>query len=99
MSRKQRYFVYGIVTLSMMIWGMTFIWYKQVFIQIRPVSLVFLRLLIASPVLLLVTALGKRLQYIRRRDLPSLYWPFLNPFYILSARVSGCKGFRLPLVR
>jgi drug/metabolite transporter (DMT)-like permease len=82
MSRKQRYFVYGIVTLSMMIWGMTFIWYKQVFVQIRPVSLVFLRLLIASPVLLLISAMGKRLQHIRRRDLPvflvlALFEPFL----------------------
>jgi drug/metabolite transporter (DMT)-like permease len=82
MSSKQRYFVYGIVTVAMMIWGMTFIWYKQVYVQIRPVSLVFLRLLIASPVLLVVSALGKKLQCIRRRDLPcflvlALFEPFL----------------------
>jgi drug/metabolite transporter (DMT)-like permease len=82
MSSKQRYFVYGIVTLSMMIWGMTFIWYKQVFVQIRPISLVFLRLLIASPVLLLVSASLRRLQCIRRQDLPyflilALFEPFL----------------------
>jgi len=36
MSSKQRFFVYGIVTLSMMIWSMTFIWYKQIFKQIGP---------------------------------------------------------------
>jgi drug/metabolite transporter (DMT)-like permease len=82
MSRKQRYFVYGIVIIAMMIWGMTFIWYKQVYAQIRPISLVFLRLLIASPVLLLVSVLLSKLQRIRRHDLPfflvlALFEPFL----------------------
>jgi len=82
MSSKQRYFVYAIVTVAMMIWGMTFIWYKQVYAEFRPVSLVFLRLLIASPVLLLVSIVGKRLQRIRHRDLPfflilALFEPFL----------------------
>jgi drug/metabolite transporter (DMT)-like permease len=82
MSTKHRFFVYGIVTIAMMIWGMTFIWYKQVYAQIRPVSLVFLRLLIASPVLLLVSLFGKKLQRIRLRDVPfflilALFEPFL----------------------
>jgi drug/metabolite transporter (DMT)-like permease len=82
MSSKQRFFVYGIIIIAMMIWGMTFIWYKQVFTQIRPISLVFLRLLIASPVLLLVSASAKKLQCIRRHDLPyflllALFEPFL----------------------
>jgi drug/metabolite transporter (DMT)-like permease len=82
MSSKQRYFVYVLVILAMMIWGMTFIWYKQVFTQIRPVTLVFLRLVIASPILLLVSASVKKLQCIGRRDLPyfmilALFEPFL----------------------
>jgi len=92
MSRKQRYFVYGIVTLSMMIWGMTFIWYKQVFVQIRPVSLVFLRLLIASPVLILVSAFGKKLQYIRRRDLPFfMVLAFFEPFLYFIGESFGMQ--------
>jgi drug/metabolite transporter (DMT)-like permease len=92
MSSKQRYFVYGVVTLAMMIWGMTFIWYKQVFTQIRPLSLVFLRLLIASPVLLIVSALGKKLQLIRRRDLPFfLALAFFEPFLYFIGESFGMQ--------
>ncbi|OFY56585.1 MAG: hypothetical protein A2Y87_06430 [Bacteroidetes bacterium RBG_13_46_8] len=92
MSSKQRYFVYGIVIIAMMIWGMTFIWYKQVYVEIRPVSLVFLRLLIASPVLLIVSALGRKLQRIRRHDLPFfLALAFFEPFLYFMGESFGMQ--------
>jgi len=92
MSSKQRFLVYGIVTLSMIIWGMTFIWYKQVFTQIRPLSLVFLRLLIAAPVLLIVSAIGKKLQRIRRSDLPFFMGlAFFEPFLYFIGESFGMQ--------
>jgi drug/metabolite transporter (DMT)-like permease len=81
MTRRQRFFVYIVVILAMMIWGLTFIWYKQVFVVLRPLSLVFLRLLMATPVLLLISLVAGRLQKIHRRDLPYfLSLAFFEPF-------------------
>ena len=82
MSKRQQFFVYSVIVLAMMIWGMTFIWYKQVYAILRPLSLVFLRLLIASPLLIMVSLLLRKLQRIRREDLLSfmvlaLFEPFL----------------------
>ncbi len=92
MNKQQRLFVYIMVILAMMLWGLTFIWYKQVYAVLRPVSLVFLRLLIASPLLLIVTLLLKKLQRIRRKDLPAfLSLALLEPFLYFLGESFGMK--------
>ena len=92
MVKKQRFIIYTIVVLAMMIWGMTFIWYKQVYSVLRPLSLVFMRLLIASPALLMVSFLVKKLQRIRRKDLPAfLLLAFFEPFLYFLGESFGIK--------
>ncbi|MBN1415055.1 MAG: DMT family transporter [Bacteroidales bacterium] len=92
MSSKQRYFVYTIIVMAMMIWGMTFIWYKQVFSVLRPISLVFLRLLIASPVLITVTLLSGKLQRIQWKDLfYFLVLAFFEPFLYFIGESFGMQ--------
>ena len=46
MNRKL--LIYIILSLAMLFWGLSFIWYKQVLVQIKPVTLIFFRLIIAS---------------------------------------------------
>jgi drug/metabolite transporter (DMT)-like permease len=92
MSKGQRFFVYSIVILAMMIWGLTFIWYKQVYALLRPLSLVFLRLLIASPALLIVSILIGKLQRIHRKDMtPFLILAFFEPFLYFLGESFGIK--------
>jgi drug/metabolite transporter (DMT)-like permease len=75
-----------------MIWGLTFIWYKQVYAFLRPLSLVFLRLLIASPALLIVSILAGKLQRIHRKDLPFfLILAFFEPFLYFLSESFGIK--------
>ncbi|HDR88355.1 MAG TPA: DMT family transporter [Bacteroidetes bacterium] len=68
--------------LAMLFWGWSFIWYKQVFVAYPPVTVVFLRLVISSVILLAFAHYTGRLQAIRPRDrfrmlLLALFNPFL----------------------
>src|SRR4030042_1462657 len=92
MSNKQRFFVYAIVVMAMLIWGMTFILYKQVYTVLHPLTLVFLRLLIASPVLMIVSLFSGKLQRIRRKDFPYfLILAFFEPFLYFIGESFGMK--------
>jgi len=66
----------------MVCWSLTFIWFKIVNEVYPPLTIVFLRLLISSVILLLVAWFSKVLQKIKRNDykwilLMSLFNPFL----------------------
>ncbi|MBN2274987.1 MAG: DMT family transporter [Bacteroidales bacterium] len=92
MSNKQRFIVYTAVILAMMFWGMTYIWYKQVYVVLRPLSMVFLRLLIATPVLLVFSFFAGKLQRINRKDLPVfMFLAFFEPFLYFVGESFGIK--------
>jgi drug/metabolite transporter (DMT)-like permease len=81
MNRKP-ILVYISVLLSMMFWGMSYIWIKVVYQFYNPITTVFLRLLIAAPVQLIVVIGLKKLQKIQKKDVRylimiSLFQPFL----------------------
>jgi drug/metabolite transporter (DMT)-like permease len=81
MNRK-RVLVYISVLLSMLFWGMSYIWIKVVFQFYNPITTVFLRLMIAAPVQFILFSWLKKLQKIRKEDFPylimiSLFQPFL----------------------
>ena len=61
--------VYISVVMAMIMWSLTFIWFKIVNEVLGPFTIVFLRLLISSIVLLLVSWLAGLLQRIRGRDI------------------------------
>jgi len=78
--------VYGIVVLSMVFWSMTYIWYKVVFEQLNPISIMTFRLTFSAFFLLLFSKLIRRLQIPTRTDflwlvLLSVFQPF---FYFLA---------------
>ncbi|UCH95553.1 MAG: DMT family transporter [Candidatus Aminicenantes bacterium] len=81
MNRKP-VLVYISVLLSMLFWGMSYIWIKVVYQFYNPITTVFLRLLIAAPVQFIVVMGLKKLQKIQRKDFQylimiSLFQPFL----------------------
>lgn len=68
--------VYGIVILSMLFWSMTYIWYKIVFIELNPITVMTFRLGISGVTLLIFSKLINKLQIPDKSD---FYW-----FIILS---------------
>lgn len=73
--------VYTSAIIAMVFWAFSFIWYKEVLVLYKPVSLVLLRLIISSILLFAVTASLGRLDKIHRKDIKKfLLLSFLSPF-------------------
>jgi drug/metabolite transporter (DMT)-like permease len=92
--KTKRVLVYISVLLSMLFWGMSYIWIKVVYQFYNPITTVFLRLLIAVPVQFIVVLGLKKFQKIQKEDfryliMISLFQPFL---YFL------CEGYGLKFV-
>ena len=80
MSRKTLS-VYLSAILAMVIWSLSFIWYKEVLTLYKPISLVIMRLIISSILLFAVTASLGRLDVIQKKDIKTfLLLSFLSPF-------------------
>ena len=82
MNLKKYFIVYSSLLLAMVCWSMTFIWYKQAYPHLTPLTLVTLRLSIASVLLLIVSLAFGKLKRIRRKDIPgfvilALFEPFI----------------------
>ncbi len=56
MNNRKGFYIYAPVVLAMVLWSFSFIWYKQVFIYYRPVTVIVLRLVIAIPLLFIAIA-------------------------------------------
>lgn len=80
--RKELIPAYISVILAMTFWSLTYVWYKMVFESYNPITTVFLRLLLSSVILVILTAPFRVLQKINVRDLKyfllvTLFQPFL----------------------
>ncbi|MDY0198601.1 MAG: DMT family transporter [Tenuifilaceae bacterium] len=73
--------VYLSAIVAMVFWAFSFIWYKEVLVAYKPVSLVLMRLIISSVLLIAVTASLGRLNRIKRKDIKTfILLSFLSPF-------------------
>lgn len=73
---------YILAVLSMVFWGLSFVWSTIVFRYYDPITTVFLRLVISAAVLFLALSVFKRIEKIKKSDyklilLSSLFNPFL----------------------
>jgi drug/metabolite transporter (DMT)-like permease len=81
--------VYLFIVLAMFFWGISFVWVTQAFeIGFRPISVVFLRLVIASIVLTIVSFLFKNTEKIQKKDYKLIFFlAFAEPFcYFLGEK-------------
>ena len=74
--------VYGIVILSMLFWSMTYIWYKIVFEELNPITVMTFRLGISALFLIIFSKIIGKLQIPTKTDfywfiLLSIFQPFL----------------------
>jgi len=80
------------VTLAMIFWSYTFIWYKEVYDFYNPITVVFFRLIISSIFLFALMYPLKRLQKIQKADIKYFILVALfNPFLYFLGESYGIK--------
>jgi drug/metabolite transporter (DMT)-like permease len=78
-SGKFRSSLYAI--FAMFFWGMSFVWFRQVFVVYRPITIIFLRLVISGSLLLIYIKLSKKSLKVDRRDIKwFMLLAFTQPF-------------------
>ena len=93
MNNRNPLFVYVPVLLATICWSFSFIWYKQVFVDFQPMTVIVLRLVIAVPLLFLLSVIAGKLERIKHGHLKwFLLLGFFEPFvYFLGE----CYGMQL----
>ncbi len=77
----QQYNVYVFAILSMIFWGMSFVWTSIVLKYYQPITTIFLRLLLSTLIMYTILKAMGRLQKIRREDWGMLFlMSVFNPF-------------------
>jgi len=87
---KRLILVYSSAIVAMVFWSFSFIWYKEVLILYKPISLVLLRLIISSIFLFVVTSSIRKLNKLHLKDLKLfLLLAFLEPFVYFMGESYG----------
>lgn len=90
--KKNELISYLSVTLAMIFWSYTFIWYKVVYDFYNPITVVFFRLIISSIFLFALMAPLKKLQKIQKGDLKYfILVSVFNPFLYFLGESYGIK--------
>jgi drug/metabolite transporter (DMT)-like permease len=73
--------VYTAATLAALFWGFSFVWFKQAFLVYKPITIVFLRLVIATVLLNVYIKVAGKKQKIDKKDYKLfLLLAFFEPF-------------------
>jgi drug/metabolite transporter (DMT)-like permease len=93
MNTRNPLFIYVPVVIAMVFWSFSFIWYKQVFVYYDPLTLIVFRLLIAVPLLFIISILFRRMQRLNRKHISwFLLLGFFEPFLYF---IGECYGVNM----
>jgi drug/metabolite transporter (DMT)-like permease len=85
-------YIYTIAILSMVLWGMSFVWSTIVFRYYQPITTVFLRLVISSLLLFTGILLFSKIEKIQKKDWKIFFASAgLNPFLYFLGESYGLK--------
>jgi len=85
--------IYPIVILSMVFWGMSFVWTSIVFKYYHPITTVFLRLVISSTLLMVFIFITGKVEKLKKEDRGLLFISALfNPFLYFLGENFGLKN-------
>ncbi len=77
----QTFKVYLAAVLSMLFWGLSYVWFKIAYNWYGPITIIFLRLIMSGALMMIYMLLSRSWQNIRRKDLKYfLLLSFLQPF-------------------
>jgi drug/metabolite transporter (DMT)-like permease len=92
MIRHLRPGIFLILLLSMILWGMSFIWTTIVFKYYQPITTIFIRLVLSSILLFAFIRLSGRTERIRKEDCRLfLISSLMNPFFYFLGENFGLK--------
>ncbi|MBN2482369.1 MAG: DMT family transporter [Bacteroidales bacterium] len=92
MNSKHSILTYASVITAMLCWSLSFIWYKQAFIFYKPVTVIFLRLLIAVPLLFALSWTAGKSVRIQKGHLPwFILLGFFQPFLYFMGESYGVR--------
>jgi drug/metabolite transporter (DMT)-like permease len=93
MNTRNPLFIYIPVVIAMVFWSFSFIWYKQVFVYYDPITLIVFRLLIAVPLLFIISISFRRMQRLNRKHISwFLLLGFFEPFLYF---IGECYGVNM----
>ncbi len=79
--KKNTALTYTALIFSMIFWSFSYIWIKEVYKYLNPLTTVFLRLVISSVFLFALTLLLKKFEKVKKQDIPKfLLLAFFQPF-------------------
>lgn len=85
--------LYAPIILAMIFWSYSFIWYKQAFIYYDPITLIVFRLILAVPMLFMLSLAFGKLQRIERRHM--IWFLLLGFFEPFLYYLGECYGVAL----
>jgi drug/metabolite transporter (DMT)-like permease len=90
--KMQTFKVYFFVVLSMLFWGLSFVWFKIVVKWYEPITIIFLRLVLSGGLMLLFMLVFGQWQTIKRKHLKYfLLLSFSQPFCYFLGESFGLK--------
>ncbi len=82
--------LYSAITLAMVFWSFSFVWTRVAILSFPPVTLITLRLLIASALLFIISTLTGKFQKIKKQDIKwFLLLAFFEPFMYYVGETYG----------
>ena len=88
---KTSWYTYLNLILAMLFWGLTFIWTKQLLPYYNPVTIILLRLTIATAFLFLVNLFLKKIQIIEKKD----FWQMVLLSFLQPTLYFICENYGL----
>lgn len=89
---KNYFKAYASIVIAVICWSLTFIWYKQAYPRLTPLTLVTLRLLIAAVLLFIIAFSFRLLNPVKLKDIPKfMLLSFFEPFIYFLGESYGMK--------
>ncbi len=89
---QKRGIVYLALFMAMVFWALSFVWIKEVYVAYGPLTTVFLRLIIASVIMMIYGSVSKNLMKLKREDMRAfLLLAFFEPFLYFMGESFGLK--------
>ena len=90
MKKDSPLIIYPLLVIAMIFWSFSFIWAKQALVCYNPITIIYLRTIVASVILLLFLLVAKKRIKIRLKDLPIfIILAFFEPFLYFLGETNG----------
>lgn len=92
MTKKIQFFAIAAAILAVIFWGLSFVWVKVVYLDYKPITTTYIRLMLSTFILSIVYFTNKNRQKFQKKDLPILILlAFCEPFLYFIGESFGLQ--------